>query len=128
MERETSEHLQTAERNRDFARSLPNRSIGSLLPGPRYEWVTVIAFYAAVHYVNAYLWERYRVRPRNHAERGQYVTRDPVLRRCARAYDRLQDAGFKSRYTALYRIPDWRAEGLVNVDLAEVGATVRAAI
>ena len=88
----------------------------------------MIAFYAAVHFVKAYLWERHRVAPRNHTERGHHVRHDPGLRRCANAYGRLLDTGYKARYLRRYRITASRAEQLVNVDLANVEAVVRAAI
>ena len=95
---------------------------------PPYEWVSVIAFYAAVHFVNAYLWEQHRVAPRNHSERGHYVRHDPTLRRCANAYGRLLDTGYKARYVRRYRIAASWAEQLVKVELADVESVVRAAI
>ena len=128
MEQETRDHIETAERNRDFARSLLSSPVAQLLSAPPNEWATVIAFYAAVHYVNAYIWERYRIEPRNHAERGQYVQQDPVLRRCERAYRQLRDAGYRSRYVRLCMVPRSEVEGLVNVELAHVEATVMGAI
>jgi hypothetical protein len=87
-----------------------------------------MAFYAAVHYVNAYIWERYRIEPRSHAERGYDVQPDPVLRRRERAYRRFRDAGYRSRYDRLYQVSPSEAAGLVNVDLAHVEATIMAAI
>ena len=128
MELGTQEHLDTAERNRDLARALLNPTVAPGLATLPYEWVAVIAFYAAVHFVNAYLWERYRVAPRNHTERGNYVRHDPVLRRCANAYGRLLDTGYKARYLRRYRVAASWADQLVNVDLADVEAAVRAAL
>jgi hypothetical protein len=71
VEQRTGEHLETAERNRDLARLLLAPSMAASLSThgfrqPPYEWVAVIVFYAAVHYVNAYLWERLRLEPNDH--------------------------------------------------------------
>jgi hypothetical protein len=124
----TREYLDTADRNRDFARTLLRSA--SLLgqPEPPHEWIAVIAFYAAVHYVNAFIWERYRVEPADHFERGGYVNRDRILRRSPLAYVRLRDEGFKARYVRGYRVEPVRANQLVNVDLANVESVVRAAL
>jgi hypothetical protein len=128
VELRTQEHIDTAAYNRDLARSLLIPAVAPGLPKPPYEWATVIAFYSAVHLVNAFLWERYRVGPRNHAERGHYVRTDPVLRRCAQAYARLLDVGFKSRYVRRYQIEPARANRLINFDLATVESVVMATI
>jgi len=95
---------------------------------PPLEWVAVIAFYAAVHLVNAYLWERYRIEPHSHADRSLRVRTDPVLSRCTRAYTRLRDEGYRSRYQRAYRLNVRQATGLVNVDLANVESVIMAAI
>jgi len=133
VEQRTREHIETAERNRDLARSLLAPSVTTSLIAhglqqPPYEWVAVIAFYAAVHYVNAYLWELLRLEPNDHSERTRYVRNDRTLRRCRVAYGRLRDEGFKARYTRGYRLSSQRAHGLVNVDLANVEAVVMAAV
>jgi hypothetical protein len=98
------------------------------LSEPPFEWAAVIAFNAAVHLVNAYLWEHYRVEPRNHAERSSYVRSDPILRHCMNAYDRLQDEGYRSRYHRAHRLTAQQATRLVNIHLANVESVVRAAI
>ena len=128
MEKWTSDHLDTAERNRDLARSLLTASSSLGLSTPSFEWAAVIAFYAAVHFVNAYLWEQYRIAPRDHADRSYHVMTDPILRRCMQAYSRLRDEGYRSRYHRARRLNARQAAGLVNVDLANVESVVRAAI
>ena len=128
MEQWTRDHLDTAERNRDLARLLLTSSSSLGLPVPPSEWAAVIAFYSAVHFVNAYLWERYRIEPRDHAERNHFVRTDPILRRCLQAYSRLRDEGFRSRYHRAHRLNVQQATGLVKVDLANVESVVRAAI
>ncbi len=54
MEQKTADCLWTAERNSDLATEL----LATHMQTPPFDWAVVIAFYAAVHYVNAYLWER----------------------------------------------------------------------
>jgi hypothetical protein len=51
----TEEYLAAADRNRDFARDVANAFAGVQ---PSSEWAAVIAFYAALHYINAFIWER----------------------------------------------------------------------
>ena len=70
MDQRTSEHVETAQRCRDIANLLLDAT--SPTPPP-YEWAIVLMFYAAVHYVNAYLWERQRFEPADHLERQQMV-------------------------------------------------------
>lgn len=90
--------------------------------------MAVVAFYAAVHYIHAYLWERHRYNPRSHAARAQRVGHDTVLRQCQPAYTRLLGASISARYERLYQIHETRARELVEVDLAQVEAVVMAAI
>ena len=133
MELRTSEHVETAERNRDLARALLAPPVTSTLiaQGLRsapYEWIAVIAFYGAVHYVNAFLWERNRAEPVDHGQRSRAVRHDYVLQRCRAAYDRLRNEGFQARYTRRYRLLPQRAQGLVSVDLANVESVVMGAL
>jgi hypothetical protein len=60
VERLTDRHIQTAERNREIALAHLITQAHSVQP-PAFEWATVIAFYAAVHFINGYLWEFRRV-------------------------------------------------------------------
>lgn len=128
MELRTRQHLDTADRNRNLARLLLDAPSLVGLPAPPYGWAAVIAFYAAVHYVNAYLWERYRLEPTNHADRTSRVKADPILRRCAEAYGRLRDEGYRSRYQRAHRLRATKAADLVRVDLAAVERAVMAAL
>jgi hypothetical protein len=127
MERQTHRHIQTAERNRRIASSLLDTEIASIQSSP-YEWVAVIAFYAAVHYVNAYLWEARRYAPPDHPNRNHLIDGDPVLRRCRDAYGRLFATGFRSRYVPAFRLPEQDARDLLDVDLEAVRETVRSAL
>jgi hypothetical protein len=128
VEQRTREHLETAERNQELAQALLTSSSLMSLSAPPDGWAAVIAFYAAVHFVNAYLWERYRVEPHNHADRSRRVNTDLILRPCMNAYGRLRDEGYRSRYHRAHRLRAGQAAMLVNVHLANVESVVRAAI
>jgi len=120
----TEQHLVLAERNRTLARTLLN---GTIRPIPA-EWATVVAFYADVHFDNAFLWERLRVAPRNHHERGVYVRTDRRLATIRFAYRRLQDAGYLARYDVTFRLAEQHARDLVDKDLPIIERSVRSAL
>lgn len=124
MEFETRQHLAVAQWNRDLAASL-RRDSAQPLPS---EWIVVIAFYAAVHYVNAYLWEELRVARSNHGERTLRVRTDRRLAACRAAYRRLLDAGYQARYTVRFQLTEQQARDLVMVDLTRVEGTVLVAL
>ena len=124
MDPKTRQHLALAARNRDLARALVS---GSIRPTPG-EWGVVVAFYAAVHYVNAYLWEQRRVEPANHGERLARVRGERTLQACREAYRHLQHAGYLARYDVTFRLPERRAARLVRDDLGIVEATVQNAL
>jgi hypothetical protein len=128
VEQRTREHIETAEHHQQFARSLLDPRMGSMLPKVRYEWAAVAAFYAAVHYVHAYLWERRRVSPRSHPARSQRVTRDSILRQCEWQYLELLEVSLRARYSRDLDLTEAAARELVEVDLAHVETVVRAAI
>lgn len=120
MEPRTQQHLARAERNRAIAHELlkPSSLVG--IQPPPWEWVAVVAFYSAVHYVNAYFWEKLRWDPGGHDARAQQVARSADLRRAAPAYDRLADKGFHARHTPTFRVTDADAQNLVGTDLEAV--------
>jgi hypothetical protein len=126
VERQTSPHIQTAERNRVVALAHLDGQAHAVQP-PAYEWAAVIAFYAAVHYVNGYLWEIRRYEPPDHQSRNRLVRSDPGLRPCFDEYERLFSAGFRARYTPGFRLLDQRARELVDVELEAVRRVVRGA-
>ena len=127
MEWQTDRHIQTAERNRAVASAHLDTQAHSVRP-PAYEWAVVIAFYAAVHYVNGYLWEVRRYAPPDHDSRNLLVRGDPVLRACQEEYRRLFDAGFRARYVPGFRVLERGARDLIEVDLGEVRRIVRDAL
>lgn len=123
MDPTTTDHLRVAERNRDLARALLSSELAGLRPTP-WEWVAVIAFYAAVHCVHAYLWEEKRLAPRDHRRRHAEVQTDPRLARGRGGYGALSYAGHHARYDVTFSLTEREARTLVDVDLRQVEATV----
>jgi hypothetical protein len=124
LERLTERHLQTAERNRGIS-SMHLAVTPQTLPK---EWSAVVAFYAAVHYVNAYLWEIRRYAPPDHDSRNRLVAGDVVLGQCRFEYRRLLDAGFRARYVPNFQLTEQIDRDLIEVDLERVRQTVRGAL
>jgi hypothetical protein len=123
----TDRHIQTAEQNRVVAIAHLDSQAHSVRP-PAYEWVAVIAFYAAAHYVNAYLWEIRRYEPADHGSRNRLVRGDPALRPCLSRYERLFELGFRARYVPGFRLLEQGARDLIEADLEEVRRIVRGAL
>ena len=86
MQARTLDHLTTAERNRAVAERLIDSANTQPISS---EWATVAAFYASVHLVNAFLWERQSIEPLNHEERSRFVYMSADLRPFAQIYQRL---------------------------------------
>ncbi len=92
--------LATAERNRQLARALADPARELLRPPPA-EWALIAAFYAAVHFVHAYLCEQQRYEPRTPADREAAVARITALRPAATSYTRLRYLGQYARHLPL---------------------------
>jgi|SRR5581483_11949117 len=88
------------------------------------EWVAVMAFYAAVHSVNAYLWETRRYIPRTHRDRRHAIENDPQISGCGASYGTLQDDGYQARYNEGYSLTEQGARDLLEINFRQVEATV----
>lgn len=88
----------------------------------------MIAFYAAVHYVNAYLWEARQFVPASHPERSRAVHAEAALRPARDSYGLLRDYGYEARYTATFTATDADARELVQFDLRRVEDAVLRAV
>lgn len=128
MDPKTTEHLETAARNQELAYALLGPPSPINVHPPPVEWAVVIAFYAAVHYVNAYLWERQRYAPRDHTARRHAVMRVASLRLAEPAYRNLQDLAYRARYQPGIRLSRTEVEQALHVDLQLVEQTVLAAL
>ena len=125
MQQKASDHLATAARNRTVAGLLIGEP--DALPVSN-EWAVVVAFYAAVHLVNAMLWERQSLEPLNHEERSRFVFRIAELRPIAQIYQRLSVNAYHARYTPEYRINSRRARQLASTDLSLIESTIVTAL
>src|SRR5581483_200027 len=99
----TQAHLEQAERHRAVAAALQDPGQVSGLQPPPLEWAAVAAFYAAVHYVNAFVFERLGQSPRDHRVRRGLVVRAAELRAVAGAYDTLFDLGWHALHAGVPR-------------------------
>lgn len=83
-----AQHLAQARANRAFYEELLDR--------PEYhDWALTVLFYAALHYVDAFLSPR---DPPNHWERNKLFAATPALRALWPKYRRLQDRSQDARY------------------------------
>jgi uncharacterized protein (UPF0332 family) len=91
----TSEHRARAEQNLRFAQSF------DLDTTPYLDWVVVAYFYAALHLVDALLFEKEHLNPDNHEIRRAYVREKSYLRGISIEYRNLKDRSEDARYRLL---------------------------
>lgn len=121
MDERTRQHLLTASENREFALALLQTVDPSNVA---LRWCDIAAFYAAVHYVNVFLWERRRIEPSDHSERLAYVSSVGDLRANRDRYVTLTSAGFDARYHPRYRTSQQRVGIRVTEDLEAIRVAV----
>ncbi len=85
-----TDHVAKADGNAEFALSLP------LNTQPNIDWALVALFYAALHYIEAYLAPAHHLR--SHEARDNYVGRDANLKSIYVEYGELKYYGFNARY------------------------------
>ncbi len=121
MDQKTADCLSKADANRDLAGELITSSLRSF----PYDWVIVIAFYAAVHYVNAYLWENdNQYEPENHQDRSGKIYALPILYHVRDQYRRLNRLGFNARYRETVHFNRNAAQSAL-ADLRDIEAQIR---
>lgn len=125
MHRRTELHLATARHNRDFAVTLVNTYDDA---PPSLNWTTVVAFYAAVHYVNAYRWDIVRVEPSSHSVRAKLINTRPTLDPLIPGHRRLQGYSINARYSPGFQMQSADVRRLINADLVTVAQVVDAAL
>ena len=90
-----SEHLEQAERNESLYKDLCRLYTSA----PNYtEWEVVALFYAALHYVDAWLASSEDVHPRNHAQRTGIVRSNSALNPIWNEYTGLYRMSVLARY------------------------------
>jgi uncharacterized protein (UPF0332 family) len=88
----TPEHLARARQNLRFAESF------DLKTTPYLDWVVTAYFYAALHLVDALLWEKDRLHPELHEHRRDYVRQKWYMRAISFEYRSLKDHSEDARY------------------------------
>lgn len=88
----TREHLARAKQNLQFAQSF------ELETTPYIDWVVTAYFYAALHLVDAILWERDRINPADHHDRNNLVRNKDYLKAIKTSYRTLKDRSEDARY------------------------------
>jgi hypothetical protein len=86
------EHVAKAEGNESFAFSIKASD------QPSIDWTLTALFYAAVHYVEAYLAKHLDSHLRSHLTRDKYIAREPGLRPIWGAYSFLKYYSYNARY------------------------------
>jgi len=86
------EHVEKAEGNEKFAATLPSDSQTAI------DWTLVILFYAAVHYVEAYLYKSWGLHVRSHTTRDKYFGKEANLKKIFSPYSHLKYYGYNARY------------------------------
>lgn len=85
------EHLRKANGNEAFADSIKASSQSEI------DWKLIVLFYAAMHYVEAYL-AKSQTHLRSHTTRDGYVTREANLKKIRTEYNHLKYFGYNARY------------------------------
>lgn len=114
----TSQHVQKADWNRNFLSS----SLWSLVD--RYpDWVSTVAFYSALHYVDA-IFARHGLHFEHHQERNTQVSM--LFQEIENEYLNLYDLSRNSRYGRVEDAPsEDEARQAVNTDLRAIEQFVR---
>ena len=108
-------HLLKAKRNKKF---LLEHLMKILDNCP--DWVSIVAFYSALHFIEAFLKKNYGLDFGHHEERHVFMSNN-VPRKIFSAYYRLYDLGFNSRYKSIKDAPTCdEADSAVRFDLANV--------
>lgn len=114
----TAQHIQKADRNRDFL-------LESLLDFVDIypDWVSVVGFYSALHYVEAIL-ATYGLHYEHHSDRNRQVS--SLLQEIENEYLNLYDLARNSRYGRIDDAPsEDEARDAVNIDLHTIEEFVR---
>ena len=108
------DYIEKAKRNRDFV----NEDLYKLVKSYP-DWVTVVAFYSALHFVDAYLILKHSLQFEHHTDRDKAVAL--LMGEIYAAYHRLYDLSFRSRYLRVEDNPSPdEAESAVKFELSRV--------
>src|SRR5437016_4201042 len=93
----TTDDIRRAARNQRIAIELVDANLTNKCP----DWAVVVAFYAAVRCINAYIWEAVEQTIENHYERRNFVDSAPELLPIASQYANLYNLSIRVRYRRL---------------------------
>jgi len=88
----TAEHVSKAVGNESFANAIDTSNPTNI------DWKLTVLFYAAMHYVEAYLAKSMAIHLRSHTTRDGYVTKELNLKRIRNEYNHLKFFGYNARY------------------------------
>ena len=117
----TLSHLAKARANRTYAVEILNDEDSTQAA---LNWAGVAAFYAAVHYVNAYLWETARLEPVNHLDRQNIISNWPVLAPLSQAFRTLFTYSIDIRYSPQFQIRRADLRRMIERDLVRIAQAV----
>lgn len=108
-------HLLKAERNKTFLFEYLLKIVEKCP-----DWVSIVTFYCALHFIEAFLKKNHDLDFKNHEERHRFMSQN-IPRKIFSAYYRLYDLGFDSRYKSVKDAPTCdEAKSAVKYDLADV--------
>jgi hypothetical protein len=87
-----SDHVNKAKGNEAFADAISPNSQAQI------DWKLVVLFYAALHYVEAYLAKQMGVHLRSHTTRDSYVSKESNLKKVRTQYGHLKFFSYNARY------------------------------
>ena len=113
------ESLAKAERNKNFISQKLVYMIDTYS-----DWITVVAFYSALHFVDAYLLKHHGIQREHHEERERDVA--IYMADIYPAYKRLFEMGFRGRYSSIEDSPTLdEAKSAIEHELPKVEEYVK---
>jgi len=108
------ECIEKAHNNKDF---VLDKLMGVIDSHP--DWVSIVAFYSALHFVNAHRLKHHSIQREHHEERETEVsTHMPEI---YVSYKRLFDMGFRARYMSVQDNPTpEEAESAIKYELTDI--------
>ncbi len=100
------EHIAKAEGNEGVADGIQPTS------SARIEWKLIIMFYAAMHYVEAYLAKEANEHLRSHTTRDKWMVKEANLNKIADSYNHLKFYGYNARY----EVSDFNAKDVSHAE------------
>jgi hypothetical protein len=114
--------LNTARANRAYSLSILNN--GEDTSEAELNRAAVAAFYAAMHAINAYLWEIARLEPSSHRDRRAIIGQWPTLNTLEPSYAALFNRSLLARYEPGYSVRMTQLTSHINRHLAHIVTTI----